>query len=215
MFEDSNPNLGMFDMRVELPENAPKSLHKHFNSHICNKGGGSTTTVSSGIDPEFKPYLERVLKDVTGRYEADVKAGPGATVAALDPRQIDAIKQQTALAQQAMTGTGLYDTQAAQQRDLQNIMGSAVGQASAGGALGSARAQKSMQGALADRALEYQQRRQQEAAAGVQSLGEAGTTLQQYEQQLLDAPHTSASRYFGYLGSAPQTQTMKSSGGGK
>lgn len=215
MFEDSNPNLGIFDMRVELPENAPKSLHKHFNNHICNKGGGGTTVATSGIDAEFKPYLERVLKDVTSRYEADVEAGPDAIVAGLDPRQIDALTQQTALAQQAMSGTGLYDTRAAQERDLQNLMGSSVGRASTAGALGSARAERAMQGALADRALEYQQRRQQEAAAGIESLGEAGTTLQQYEQQLLDAPHTSASRYFGYLGNAPQTQTSTTSGGGK
>ena len=93
-------------------------------------------------------------------------------------------------------------------------MGSSLGQAAYGGQLGSARAQKAMQGALADRSLAYQQRRQQEAAAGAEALGEAGSTLQQYEQQRLDAPHTSAQRYFGYLGSAPQ-QTKTSGGGGK
>lgn len=178
---------------------------------MSSGGGGQTTT--TGIDPEFKPYLTRVLSDVTGRYEREVGQGPDAIVAQMDPRQQRAIDMQTRLAEQAMAGTGLYNTQAAQQRQLQNLMGSQVGQASAAGALGSARSQRAMQSALADKALEYQQRRQQEAAGGIEALGQAGSTLQEYEQQRLDAPHTSASRYFGYLGSAPQ-QT-KTSGGGK
>ena len=36
-------------------------------------GGGRSapqqTVTQSGIDPEFKPYLETVLKDVTGQYK--------------------------------------------------------------------------------------------------------------------------------------------------
>ena len=40
MFDDSNPNLGVYDMRVYLAEDAPKSLHKTLNNNICNKGGG-------------------------------------------------------------------------------------------------------------------------------------------------------------------------------
>lgn len=179
-----------------------------------SSGGGGGQTTTSGIDPEFKPYLKRVLGDVTTRYETEVGKGPDAIVAKLDPRQRQAIDAQSKLAQQAMAGTGMYDTAAAQERQLRNVMGSSLGQAAYGGQLGSARAQKAMQGALADRALAYQQRRQQEAAAGAQALGEAGSALQQYEQQRLDAPHTSAQRYFGYLGSAPQ-QTKTSGGGGK
>ena len=39
-------------------------------------GGGRSapqqTVTQSGIDPEFKPYLERVLSDVTDRYEGDI-----------------------------------------------------------------------------------------------------------------------------------------------
>jgi len=175
-------------------------------------GGGGAQTTTTGIDPEFKPYLTKVLSDVTERYGREVGQGPNAVVAKLDPRQQRAIDMQTRLAEQAMSGTGLYDTQAAQERQLKNLMGSSLGQSAYGGSLGSARAQKSMQSALADKALEYQQRRQQEAASGIETLGAAGSTLQQYEQQRLDAPHTSASRYFGYLGSAPQ-QTSTSGGG--
>jgi hypothetical protein len=216
MFEDSNPNLGIFDMRVEVPEDAPKFLHRHFNNHICNKGGGSsTTTTVSGIDPEFKPYLEKVLADVTGKYEADVAGGPDAVVADMTPEQIQALEAQKKAAEEAIQGTGAYDTGAARRRDLENIMGSASGMAAAGGGLGSARGEKAMLGAVADRSLELQKDRQATMERGITGLGEVGTTKQQYEQQRLDAPHTVASRYFGYLGNAPQQQTSTQSGGGK
>ena len=39
-------------------------------------GGGRSapqqTVTQSGIDAEFKPYLETVLKDVTSQYEGDM-----------------------------------------------------------------------------------------------------------------------------------------------
>jgi len=215
MFEDSNPNLGIFDMRVEVPEDAPKSLHKHFNNHICNKGGPKTTTTVSGIDPEFKPYLKDVLADVTSKYKADVAGGADAVVAEMTPEQLQALEAQKKAAEDAMAGTGVYDTSAARRRDLENIMGSASGMAAAGGGLGSARGEKAMMGAVADRSLELQKDRQATMERGITGLGEVGTTKQQYEQQRLDAPHTVASRYFGYLGNAPQQQTSTQSGGGK
>ena len=46
-------------------------------------GGGNSQTTTSGIDPEFKPYLKEVLSDVTGKYKESVAAGPDATVAPL------------------------------------------------------------------------------------------------------------------------------------
>ena len=216
MFEDSNPDLGIFDMRVEVPEDAPKFLHKHFNNHICNKGGGAkTTTTVSGIDPEFKPYLKSVLADVTAKYDADVAGGADAVVAAMTPEQKAALEAQKKTAEDAMAGTGAYDTSAARRRDLEGIMGSAAGQAASAGGLGSARGEKAMMGAVADRSLQLQQQRQADIERGITGLGEVGTTKQQYEQQRLDAPHTVASRYFGYLGNAPQQQTSTQSGGGK
>jgi len=215
MFEDSNPNLGIFDMRVEVPEDAPKSLHKHFNNHICNKGGPKTTTTVSGIDPEFKPYLKDVLADVTSKYKADVAGGADAVVAAMTPEQLQALEAQKKAAEDAMAGTGVYDTSAARRRDLENIMGSAAGQAASAGGLSSARGEKAMMGAVADRSLELQKDRQATMERGITGLGEVGTTKQQYEQQRLDAPHTVASRYFGYLGNAPQQQTSTQRGGGK
>ena len=95
-------------------------------------GGGRSapqqTVTQSGIDPEFKPYLERVLSDVTDRYEGDIgkieKGDTSSVVAALDPAQESALKAQQALANQAVTGTGAFDYTNAMNRDIQNVVGS-------------------------------------------------------------------------------------------
>lgn len=187
-----------------------------FGARTVYKGGGArTTTTTSGIDKEFKPYLEKVLADVTSKYEADVAAGPDAVVAGMTPEQIAALDAQKKASEDAMAGTGVYDTTAARQRDIQNLMGSAVGQSASAGGLGSARGEKAMMGAVADRSLALQKDRQATMERGITGLGEVGTTKQQYEQQRLDAPHTVAQRYFGYLAGAPQQQTSTQSGGGK
>ena len=192
-------------------------------------GGGQTTTTTSGIDEEFKPYLERVLSDVTDRYDKEVKEGPDAVVAKMTPEQIKALEKQKALAgtqekeaQAMIDGTGAYDMSAARDRDLQNLMGTGAGAASVSGGLGSARFEKAMGGALADRSLQLQemeQRRRQQGISGLgdaaSTLGKVGTTKQKYDQERLDAPHTSAQRYFGYLSGAPQKSEQTSSGGGK
>jgi len=180
---------------------------------MSSGGGGGTTTASSGIDPEFKPYLKEVLSDVTSRYKADVAGGPDAIVAAMDPRQTAAIGAQTGLGEQMISGSGIFDTEAATQRSLENLRGKQL--AGMGPTISSARAQRAADAALADKAMEFAKDKQSTALQGVQTLGSAGTTLQQYEQSRLDAPHTSAQRYFGYLGSAPQQTTQTTSGGGK
>ena len=181
-------------------------------------GGGrsapQTTTVSGGIDPEFKPYLERALADVTTRYEADAAGGADATLAAMDPSQTAALGAQKTLANQAISGTGAYDYTNAMSKDLSNVVGSAAGQAALGGYGGSVRVQKMMASAVGDKSLQYQQQRQADIAGGAQALGQVGSAQQAYQQARLDAPHTAASRYFGYLGSAPQQQIQKTTGGG-
>ena len=68
-------------------------------------GGGRSapqqTVTQSGIDPEFKPYLETVLKDVTSQYETDIgkirKGDTSSVVAALDPAQQSALKAQESI----------------------------------------------------------------------------------------------------------------------
>ena len=225
---DYEPNLGLYDMRKDT-EGLPRSLANRINNNICMKGGGGTTVTKSGIDDEFKPYLEKVLSDVTNRYEKEVKEGPDAIVAAMTPEQKEALDKQKALAgtqeseaQAMIDGTGAYDTSAARQRDLQNLMGSGAGQASVSGGLGSARFEKAMGGALADRSLQLQemeQKRRQQGISGMEqaadTLGKVGTAKQKYDQERLDAPHTSAQRYFGYLSGAPQKNETTQPSGGK
>lgn len=185
-------------------------------------GGGRSapqqTVTQSGIDPEFKPYLETVLKDVTSQYETDIgkirEGDTSSVVAALDPAQQSALKAQEALANQAVTGTGAFDYTNAMNRDIQNVVGSAAGQAALGGYGGSARAQRMMASAVGDKSMQFQQQRQQDIQSGAKGLGQVGSARQQYAQQKIDAPATVASRYFGYLGAAPQQQTQTTTGGG-
>jgi len=215
MNNDYEPNLGLYDMRRDTT-GMPESLANKVNINICMKGGGGGgSTTYTGIDPEFKPYLERALSDVTARYEADVATGPDAVVAKMTPEQIAALENQKALATDKMKGTGIYDTSAANEKALKNIMGTGMGQASSAGSLGSARSQLAMNKALASEASSQQRERAQTAETGVEDLGKVGTTLQKYQQERLDAPHTSAKRYFGYLSGAPQQSKVEKSGGGK
>jgi hypothetical protein len=215
MIEDSDPCLGIYDMRVDTT-GMPEFLANKINNNICNKGGGGgrTQTTSSGIDPEFKPYLKRVLSDVTDKYESDVAAGPDAIVAKMTQQQKDALQAQEAAARDMQAGRGLYDTRAAERRALQDLQGTSMSGAYGAGGLGSARSQMAMQGALAARAGDYQQQRQKTSQMGTKMLGEAGAAQQTYNQARMDAPHTAASRYFGYLQNAPQQSTTTESGGG-
>jgi len=215
-YKDSNPNLGIYDMRRDVT-GLPRSLANKLNSHICNKGGGggSTTTVS-GIDPEFKPDLTKALGIATDRYSKQVEGGPDSIVAGMTEDQITALGLQRDLGQQAVSGTGIYDTKSAQESSLKNLMGTSMGQAAGAGALGSARSQKAMQSALAGKSLEFAKQRQQDVGQGSNMIGDVGTTLQKYQQQRMDAPDTAASRYFGYLtGNAGKTSTATQTGGGK
>jgi len=209
------PNLGLYDMRRDT-EGLPTSLANKININICMKGGGGGgSTTYTGIDPEFKPYLERALSDVTARYEADVATGPDAIVAKMTPEQTQSLANQKALATDKMRGTGLYNTAASNEEALKNIMGTGMGQAAGAGSLGSARSQLAMNKALASEASSQQRERASTAQSGVEDLGKVGTTLQKYQQERLDAPHTSAQRYFGYLSGAPQQSKVEQSGGGK
>ena len=124
------PNLGIYDMRRDT-EGLPKSLANQINNNICMKGGGGgqTQTTYTGIDPEFKPYLERALSDVTARYEADVATGPDAIVAKMTPEQIASLENQKRVAQDKMRGTGIYDTASANEDALKKVMGTGMGQA--------------------------------------------------------------------------------------
>jgi len=208
------PNLGLYDMRRDT-EGLPKSLANRINTNICMKGGGGTTVTESGMTKEFIPYYREAMADALAGYKERRGRGVEATVADLSPEQRQALAYQSASAEDAIRGRGAYDTRAAQDRALKDTMGSLMGQASSGGALGSARTQAAMSGALANQSLEQQRQRQADIQQGIQSLGQAGTTKQKFQQQLIDAPYTEQTRLAGLLSGAPQSQTQTSSGGGK
>ena len=209
------PNLGLYDMRRDT-EGLPKSLANKINNTICMKGGGGGTTITeSGMAKEFRPIYKEAMEDALAGYKQRKAQGVTATVADLSPEQRRALAYQTATAEDAIRGSGAYDTRAAQERALKDTMGQMMGQASTGGALGSARTQAAMSSALADQSLEQQRQRQADIEKGISSLGQAGTTKQKFEQQLIDAPYTEQARLAGLLSGAPTTQTQTSSGGGK
>ena len=175
-------------------------------------GGGNTTTTTSGV-PEFaKPYLKEVLGDVTDRYRKET-SGQVDTVAGLNYDQEKAMDAQRRASIDAIKGQGDYDNTQAVQNHLANIAGMNLAGTANTGTLGSARADRARQAALADQALNFQNQRKQDIAAGVQALSGVGDKQQQQSQLELDAPHTSAQRYFGYLGSTGQENTAKQGGG--
>ena len=186
--------------------------------------GGSrpaqTTVTQSGIDPEFKPYLETALSKATDLYTESFDPETGEVLAdkivsPMTAQQTGALAAAEAQAKQQMAGTGAYDYTGAMNTALQNTVGTAAGQAALAGQAGSARAQRMMASAIGDKSLEYQQLRQADQMAGAKGLGDVGSAYQAYNQQVLDAPHTASQRYFGYLGAAPQQQTSTQTGGGK
>jgi len=177
-------------------------------------GGGSSTTVS-GIDPEFKPDLQYGLGLSKDLLSQQINT-PGSVVAGFDPRQAEAINEQTRLAQDQISGSGIYDTRAAEQGALLGLVGSNALKSTMGQSLGSARGEKALASALAGRAGEYQKDRQEAALQGVQNLGDAGTTMQKQTQAELAEQDTALDRFFGRLtGAAPQSSKTTQSSGGK
>lgn len=178
-------------------------------------GGGNTTTSTQSMDPEIKKRILPVLDQVGAEYQRQV-SGEKQVVEGLTPDQIRGLEAQKGLGQQALTGTGLYNTEAELNRALSRTSGQADQMASGAGALGSARSQAAKQGALANVALDDLNQRRINAQAGAQQIRGVGDTYQQQQQAERDAPHTAASRYFGYLTGANTGGTSTTSqGGGK
>lgn len=209
---DFECDLGIHDMRSEIDSEAPEGLKRFVGRNICMKGGG-VSYVESGVPEWALESVKKVFKDVDARY-SDTVGDPDKIVAGLDPSQQASLALSEADAAQKISGTGIYDDRDMVSRDLRNVMGTQLGQASMGGALGSARSQRAMQGALADKADEWNINRRQVVGEGIDQLGTAGTTRRDYAQQRLDAPDTAAKRYFGYL-HGTGTGTTTTGGGGK
>jgi len=177
-------------------------------------GGGQTQTTKSGIDEEFKPQLREGL-DISLQRLRDQMSGKQPIVAGLTGEQEASLGAQTKMAEDAITGRGIYDLRKSQEADLKDLMGTSLGAASGANTLGSARSQKAMFGALGDLSNKQQKDRIALAESGVQSLGDVGSTRQEQKQRNLDAQSTALNQFFGRLQGAPKTTETTSSGGGK
>ena len=135
-----------------------RDMGGHWKSRVRWKGGGSTTaTQTSGIDKEFKPHLKEALGIATGKLREEQAEGGAPVADQTLGRQI---------ASDAVAGRGAFDDRAAVDRQLRNLQG----QQQVGGGLGSARADCARQAALADAALGFQDRRQQQLTTGAEQL---------------------------------------------
>ena len=219
MKECSEPHLGRYDMRMDTT-GMPKSLATKLNSHICNKGGGGTTTTTSSVPEEFKKYLETGLKvgetRLLGLFDPNTgelrEDAINRVVAGFDPSQTAGQEAQIDLAEQAIAGTGIYNTEELAKRQLENLQGNLTAQSL--GNLGSARGERSMDSALLDKGMEFVTLRQQQAEGGAQSLQDVGTTRQEMEQRYMDAPKEELGFYSqATMGNLPQEQTQTGGGG--
>ena len=163
------------DLMGVVVETGYAPLDKKLNSHICYKGGGGqTTTSSSGVPQEFRPYVERGLADA----ETARQSGNLSYVADLTPEQKQSLAMQTNLAtgqlqdiaddsmaardviQDASQGQGIFGTNAYNivANDMSNRLqtlgnqarGQAQTQSALGGSLGSARSNAATEKAVMD-----------------------------------------------------------------
>ena len=169
-------------------------------------GGGSSSTSTSGLDPTFKPFVQRGLESAERSWQASQDPRSAANVRM---RQQEALGERAASeGLQAQLGVGEYDRRAAIERDLSNVAGQQLAGASAGGNLTNARSMRAREGALADRSLQHQMAREEQIGRGLQA-------QQLGLQQASDAPHAETQRYFGYLAGAPGLTTSQSTSGSK
>lgn len=181
-------------------------------------GGGGGSTQTATVPEEFKPFVRKVLgiqeTRLSNLFDESGNLKEGAlenVLAGFSPEQIEGQSGQAGLARQAMTGTGIYDTTGAVQRQLQNLQGAGLAGSMNQGR--SARMDRANQATLADAAYKFQKDAQAVAEGGAQSLQDVGTTRQEQKQRMLDAPYDQLAKSANLLGAAG-TET-KSTGGGK
>jgi len=175
-------------------------------------GGGNTSTATAGIDKEFKPQLVEGLDKSLQRLRRQ-DSGEQEIVAGPTRQQLESAAYKESLAKDKLYGRGLYDDKALKQKALQNVYGSASGQASAGNTFGSARALAAQNKAITDAADKWDINRRQVATQATKDLGDVGTFFQQANQRGLDSQGMALDQFFGRLQNAPKTTTT--TGGGK
>ena len=183
----------------------PAEVASKVNKNICNGGGGGTQTSSTAIDPDIKRAIMPALNQVTRDYRSG-KFGQLAGTEGVE----SALGQKEELAQQTLDqGLGTENLL----REMRNTEGNLL--SGSQGALGSARADRGREAALADRALGLQQADLQARQGSVDQLGSSAEARRALEQQGLDKDVTASERYFGMLQGVPQGSTTTQTGGGK
>ena len=242
-------------------------IEQSLGSKPMYNGGGGTSDITqiNEVAPElleaYKPALKRVADEYQqGQYSKTAGTGGVESAIAQGQTTASALKQTGADQLNASRDLGnltgrfgegrqetrdlasslISGTNEGAQRDLKNLQGNLLSQAASGGALTSARNQRALQGALADRSLQYQQQGTQmlsglgQQAQGALSQGvglqtQAGQnmaladeanlrgeqTKMALEQQKLDQPFSGASKFFSLLQGTNlgSTSTQQSSGG--
>jgi len=158
-------------------------------------GGGNTTTATSSVPDWLKPQVQSAFQKAEAAHaEVDLSR-----VAELDPRH------EQMLLDTAFGGS----VDAASDRALTNLAGQQLAGKANTGTLGSARADRAQQAALADVAAKnYRDNLAIKDQAAQQLLGQ--------EQKKQDKTHQGLQRLFGYYGSpAAGTQQTSTQGGGK
>ena len=179
------PNLGVYDMRQDTTD-LPEQLANRINSSICCGGGGGGTTQTSGVDPEFRPYIVDMLGDLTTDINRKL-AGEEEIVAGFDPAQERSLNYAKQTAEDQIKGRGVYDMRRANRDALMDLQKASDLQGASSGGLGSARLARATAAALGDLSMKQQLNRQQNLSTGIDRLGAAGTARQKQAQNVLDA----------------------------
>lgn len=178
------PNLGIYDMRRDTAD-LPKQLANKINSNICCGGGGGGSTQTSGVDPEFKPYIVDMLGDLTTDINRKL-AGEEEIVAGLDPAQQRSLNYAKQTSEDQIKGRGAYDMRRANRDALRDLQKGAELRGASAGGLGSSRLQRATAAGLGDLSMKQQMQRQQSIGQGIDRLGSAGTAYQKQRQNVLD-----------------------------
>jgi len=178
------PNLGVYDMRRDTTD-LPKQLANRINSNVCCGGGGGGRTQTSGVDPEFKPYIVDMLGDLTTDINRKL-AGEEEIVAGFDPAQERSLGYAKQTAEDQIKGRGAYDMRRANRDALMDLQKASELKAASSGGLGSARSMRAMNAGLGDLSMKQQIQRQHDISGGIDRLGAAGTAYQKQRQNVLD-----------------------------
>jgi hypothetical protein len=214
LFNDYLPVDGVYDMRRDTT-GVPEHIAQKINSNICffSGGGGGGTTVTSGIPEKWQPQVTKFLDQLQGITDKKL-SGQEEIVAGFDPDSEEALGYQSAAMRDKIAGRGAYDMGESNLKALQNMQGTNVGKASAGGALGSARSNLAMQKALAGEASKQSRARIGDIESGIKGLGDAGVTRQKQKQNVLDAQGNLIKGNISTLTGAAGTEKTTSGGGG-